>query len=182
MQLEKLPTGRDVPREVYVVVEIPANGPGLKLELDKESGALVVDRFLATPMHYPCNYGFIPHTLSQDGDPLDALVVSPVALIPGVVIPCRPIGLLETEDEAGVDAKVLCVPAAKVTKAFDEVRDKTDLPVALVQKIEYFFAHYKDLEEGKWMRVKGWGDAKAAAAEIVASIERYRASSPKPNF
>ena len=182
MQFERLATGVHPPHDIYVVIEIPANGPGLKLELHKESGALLVDRFLATPMHYPCNYGFIPHTLSPDGDPLDALVVCAVPLIPGVVIRCRPVALLDTEDDAGVDAKVLCVPMPQLTKAYDDVRERADLPASLIGQIEHFFAHYKDLEEGKWMRVKGWRDAEGARAEIMRSIERYNASNPKPNF
>ena len=182
MQLDRLPTGVNPPHDIYVVVEIPANGPGLKLELDKASGALLVDRFLATPMHYPCNYGFIPHTLSEDGDPLDALVVSPMPLLPGVVVRCRPVAVLATEDDAGLDAKVLCVPASALSREYDAVREKSDLPAALVEQIEHFFAHYKDLEPGKWMRVKGWGDGKAAAAEIVSSMQRYNSCTPKPNF
>jgi inorganic pyrophosphatase len=182
MRLDKLPTGLNPPHDIYVLVEIPANGPGLKLELDKDSGALLLDRFLATPMHYPCNYGFIPHTLSPDGDPLDALVVSPIPLIPGIVVRCRPIGILETEDDAGIDAKVLCVPVTQLSRDFDGVRQQSDLPAPLIEQIEHFFAHYKDLEPGKWMRVKGWRDAHAASAEIVASMERYNACTPKPNF
>jgi inorganic pyrophosphatase len=182
MQLDKLPTGPNPPHDVYVVIEIPANGPGIKLELEKSSGALLVDRFLATPMHYPCDYGFIPHTLSLDGDPLDALVVCPIPLIPGVVIRCRPIAVLNTVDDAGPDAKILCVPARQLTAAYESVREKSDLPVGLTDQIEHFFAHYKDLETGKWMRVSGWGGAKDGATEIAASIARYQTANPKPNF
>lgn len=182
MQLDKLTTGIDVPNDVHVVVEIPAHGPGLKLELDKASGALVVDRFMSTPMHYPCSYGFIPHTLSLDGDPLDALVLAPLPLISGVVVRCRPVGLLETEDDAGPDAKILCVPVSKLTPIYDDVRDAGDLPALTIRQIEHFFAHYKDLEPGKWMTLKGWSDSEAARREIVSCVERYNATSPKPNF
>lgn len=182
MQLDKLPTGVDVPNDVYVVIEVPANGPGLKLELEKASGALVVDRFMATPMHYPCNYGFIPHTLSQDGDPLDALVLAPITLISGVVVRCRPIALLGTEDEAGLDAKVLCVPVQKLTTAYDGVTELTHLPQSVVHQIEHFFSHYKDLEPGKWMKLAGWKDAAAAKREITDCVARFQGATPRPNF
>ncbi len=182
MQLDKLLTGRNVPDDIYVVVEIPAYGPGLKLELDKASGALLVDRFMATPMHYPCNYGFIPHTLSEDGDPLDALMISPMPLIPGVVASCRPVGVLNTEDDAGPDAKILCVPVSKLTPAYDHVMEAGDLPPLLIQQIEHFFSHYKDLEPGKWMKLQGWGDTAAAKEEILRSVQRYQACEPPPNF
>lgn len=182
MQLDKLPTGIDVPHDVYVVIEIPANGPGLKLELDKRSGALLVDRFLATPMHYPCNYGFIPHTLSEDGDPLDALVISPIPLLAGVVVRCRPIGLLATRDDAGPDAKILCVPLSQVTPAYDAVHEVVDLPAVTIDQISHFFSHYKDLEPGRWMTVSGWRDAASAKAEILASTRRFGDSRPPPNF
>lgn len=182
MQLDKLVTGLDVPNDIYVVVEIPANGPGLKLELDKGSGALLVDRFMATPMHYPCNYGFVPHTLSLDGDPLDALVISPIPLISGVVVRCRTVGYLAAEDDAGPDAKLLCLPVPKLTSVYDNVQEVGDLPPLIVEQIEHFFTHYKDLEAGKWMKVLGWRDAAAARAEILESVARYQASSPHPNF
>ena len=159
MQLDKLVTGIDVPNDIYVVIEIPANGPGLKLELDKGSGALLVDRFMATPMHYPCNYGFVPHTLSLDGDPLDALVISPIPLISGVVVRCRAVGYLAAEDDAGPDAKLLCVPVPKLTSVYDNVQEVGDLPPLIIEQIEHFFTHYKDLEAGKWMKVHGWRDA-----------------------
>ena len=182
MQLERLPTGPNVPDDVYVLIEIPAHGPGLKLELEKASGALLVDRFLATPMHYPCNYGFIPHTLSEDGDPLDALVLSPIPLIPGVVVRSRPVALLSTTDDAGPDAKVLCVSVSALTTAYDAVQELRDLPALIVEQITHFFSHYKDLEPGKWMSVAGWSDAAAAKAEIVESVERFKQSQPTPNF
>jgi len=182
MLLEKLPTGLDVPNDIYVVVEIPAHGPGLKLELDKNSGALMVDRFMATPMHYPCDYGFIPHTLSEDGDPLDALVIAPLPLISGVVVRCRPVGVLLTEDDAGPDAKILCVPVSKLTAAYDHVKDMSDIHPLTIRQIEHFFSHYKDLEPGKWMRLLGWQSVETAQAEILSCVERYNTASPKPNF
>ena len=182
MQLHELATGLDVPNDIYVVVEIPAHGPGLKLELDKASGALLVDRFMATPMHYPCSYGFIPHTLSEDGDPLDALVVAPMPLISGVLVRCRPVGMLATEDDAGPDAKILCVPVPKLTPAYDNVREIADLSPLLIQQIEHFFSHYKDLEPGKWMKIQGWRDTAAAKQEVLTSVERYQACQPPPNF
>lgn len=182
MQMDRLPSGRNVPDDVYVIIEIPANGPGVKLELEKESGALLVDRFLATAMHYPCNYGFIPHTLSEDGDPLDALVLSPMPLIPGVVARCRPIALLATRDDAGPDDKILCVPVTQATPLYAHVHAWTDLPSSLVDQITHFFAHYKDLEPGKWMTVDGWRDTDTAKAAIVACVERYNNAKPKPNF
>ena len=182
MHLEKLPTGNNPPEDVYVVIEVPANGPGLKIELDKASGALLVDRFLATPMHYPCNYGFIPHTLSEDGDPLDALVIAPMPLIPGVVVQCRPVAILSTKDDAGEDAKIVCVPVSKLTREYASVQELADLPQLLVKQIEHFFSHYKDLEPGKWMNVAGWGSCADAKAEILRSVERYKICSPRPNF
>ena len=182
MQLDKLVTGLDVPNDIYVVIEIPANGPGIKLELDKDSGALLVDRFMATPMYYPCNYGFVPHTLSQDGDPLDALVISPIPLISGVVARCRPIGFLAAEDDAGPDAKLLCVPMPKLTSVYDDVHEYRDLSPLMLQQIEHFFSHYQDLEPGKWMKLLGWRDAAAAKQEILDSVARYRGATPQPNF
>jgi inorganic pyrophosphatase len=182
VQLEKLPTGPNVPDELYVVIEIPALGPGIKFELEKASGALLVDRFLATAMHYPCNYGFIPHTLSLDGDPLDALVVTPVPLIPGTVIACRPVGVLETEDDAGGDEKILCVPLPKISPLYNDVHEVQHVSPMLVRQIEHFFSHYKDLEEGKWMHIKGWGDSALAKRYIRESVQRFATSSSTPNF
>ena len=182
MQLEKLPTGPRVPDELYVVIEIPAYGPGIKFEFEKASGALLVDRFLATPMHYPCNYGFIPHTLSLDGDPLDALVVTPIPLISNTVIACRPVGVLLTEDDAGGDEKILCVPLSDITQLYDHVHEVADVPQMLVRQIEHFFSHYKDLEEGKWMTLKGWGDSAIAKRTITESVERFAANPSGLNF
>ncbi|MDR1648501.1 MAG: inorganic diphosphatase [Zoogloeaceae bacterium] len=176
MNLAALPIGKDIPNDFNVVIEIPANTPGVKYELDKDSGAVLVDRFMATPMHYPCDYGFIPHTLSEDGDPVDVLLLSPYPLLPGVVVRARPLGILEMEDEAGVDAKLVAVPVSKLTPIYDDLKDIDDLPQSLRNQIRHFFEHYKDLEKGKWVKVKDWQDVAAAKAEILASVKRYEAS------
>lgn len=175
MQIEHIPAGKSVPEDINVIIEIPAQGAPVKYEIDKESGALVVDRFMATAMFYPCNYGFIPHTLSDDGDPVDVLVVTPTPLMPGAVIRCRPVGMLKMSDEAGVDAKLVAVPASKLTPLYDHVQEVTDLPELLRGQIAHFFEQYKALEKGKWVKVDGWADAAAARAEILASVERYKA-------
>lgn len=182
MNIENLSIGKDIPNDFNVVIEIPANAPGIKFELDKDSGALLVDRFMATPMHYPCDYGFVPHTLSEDGDPVDVLVVAPYPLQAGVVVRCRPLGVLKMEDESGIDAKVLAVPVSKLTPIYDNVKTIADLPPLLPKQIEHFFEHYKDLESGKWVKVQGWEGLEAAKAEIVSSVERYKAASEKPKF
>ncbi|HET19929.1 MAG TPA: inorganic diphosphatase [Chromatiales bacterium] len=175
MQIEHIPAGKSVPEDINVIIEIPAQGAPVKYEIDKDSGALVVDRFMATAMFYPCNYGFIPHTLSDDGDPVDVLVVTPTPLMPGSVIRCRPVGILNMSDEAGVDAKLVAVPFGKLTPLYDHVQEVTDLPELLRNQIAHFFEQYKALEKGKWVKVDGWADAAAARAEIVASIERHKA-------
>jgi inorganic pyrophosphatase len=175
MQIEHIPAGKSVPEDINVIIEIPAQGAPVKYEIDKESGALVVDRFMATAMFYPCNYGFIPHTLSDDGDPVDVLVVTPTPLMPGAVIRCRPVGMLKMSDEAGVDAKLVAVPFGKLTPLYDHVQEVTDLPELLRGQIAHFFEQYKALEKGKWVKVEGWVDAAAARAEILASVERYKA-------
>ncbi|MEW5973053.1 MAG: inorganic diphosphatase [Pseudomonadota bacterium] len=175
MQIEHIPAGKSVPEDINVIIEIPAQGAPVKYEIDKESGALVVDRFMATAMFYPCNYGFIPHTLSDDGDPVDVLVVTPTPLMPGSVIRCRPVGMLKMSDEAGVDAKLVAVPFGKLTPLYDHVQEVTDLPELLRGQIAHFFEQYKALEKGKWVKVDGWADAAAARAEILASVERYKA-------
>lgn len=175
MQIEHIPAGKGVPEDINVIIEIPAQGAPVKYEIDKESGALVVDRFMATAMFYPCNYGFIPHTLSDDGDPVDVLVVTPTPLMPGAVIRCRPVGMLKMSDEAGVDAKLVAVPFGKLTPLYDHVQEVTDLPELLRGQIAHFFEQYKALEKGKWVKVEGWADAAAARAEILASVERYKA-------
>lgn len=174
MNIDNISIGKDVPNDFNVVIEISANAPGIKYELDKDSGAVFVDRFIATPMHYPCNYGFIPSTLSEDGDPVDVLVVSPYPLPPGVIVRCRTVGMLAMEDEAGEDAKLVAVPVQKLTSNYDKVHTIEDLPEILIKQITHFFEHYKDLEAGKWVKVKGWKDAAAAKAEIVSGVERAK--------
>jgi inorganic pyrophosphatase len=175
MQIDHIPAGKSIPEDINVIIEIPAQGAPIKYEIDKESGALVVDRFMATAMFYPCNYGFIPHTLSDDGDPVDVLVVTPTPLMPGAVIRCRPVGMLKMSDEAGVDAKLVAVPFGKLTPLYDHVREVTDLPELLRSQIAHFFEQYKALEKGKWVKVEGWADAAAARDEILASVDRYKA-------
>ena len=175
MNIDNISIGKDVPNDFNVVIEISANAPGIKYELDKDSGAVFVDRFIATPMHYPCNYGFIPSTLSEDGDPVDVLVVSPYPLPPGVIVRCRTVGMLAMEDEAGEDAKLVAVPVQKLTSNYDKVHTIEDLPEILIKQITHFFEHYKDLEPGKWVKVKGWKDAAAAKSEITSGVERAKA-------
>lgn len=182
MNLDRVISGRNVPEEINVIIEIPAHSDPVKYEIDKETGAMFVDRFMTTAMHYPCNYGYVPHTLSKDGDPVDVLVLTPVPLIPGSVIACRPVGVLMMTDESGDDAKVLSVPVDKLCKSFQRMRDIGDVPPMLLEQIAHFFEHYKDLDEGKWVRVEDWGDAEAAKAEILASIAMYRDAPVKPNF
>lgn len=172
VDIKKISPGAAVPNDVNVVIEIPANASPIKFEMDKESGALNVDRFLSTAMTYPCNYGFIPNTLSLDGDPTDVLVITPVPLVHGCVVRCRPIGMLEMEDESGVDMKILAVPVSKLCKTYDNVDSFKDLPESLLSMIKHFFEHYKDLEKGKWVKLKNWLGVQEACAEITASIER----------
>jgi len=175
MSFANLNAGRDVPNEVNVVIEIPMNGEPIKYEVDKQSGAIFVDRFMSTAMHYPCNYGYIPATLSGDGDPVDVLVLSPVPLIPGVVVRCRPIGMLRMQDEAGGDEKILAVPVDKLTSIYRNVQSPRDLPPVEIDRITHFFEHYKDLEPGKFVKVVGWTEAADARAEILNSAARYQA-------
>ena len=182
MNLDRVPAGKDVPNDCNVIVEIPMRGDPIKYEVDKETGAVFVDRFMATAMHYPCNYGYIPRTLSQDGDPCDVLVLSPVPLITGVVVRCRPIGMLKLEDEAGGDAKILAVPVDKLSSLYHAVQSPRDLPDLTTRQIAHFFEHYKDLEPGKWVRVSSWVDAGEAKSEILASVTRYQTAAPKPSF
>jgi inorganic pyrophosphatase len=174
MRLEALEIGRDPPREVNVVVEVPVGGEPVKYEIDKKAGALVVDRFLYTAMRYPGNYGFIPHTLSGDGDPCDVLVANQRGILPGAVLAVRPVGVLKMQDEAGTDEKILAVPVPRLTRRYEHVRNYTDLPEITLHQVQHFFEHYKDLEAGKWVKVLGWGDATEAQALIVAAIERAR--------
>jgi inorganic pyrophosphatase len=175
MDIAKIPTGRDPPHDVNVIVEIPQGGQPVKYELDKESGALYVDRFLHTAMFYPGNYGFIPHTLSEDGDPIDVLIVGPASLVPGAVVRCRPIGALLMEDEAGPDEKIIAVPVDALHPFYSDVRSYEDLPAILCEQIAHFFSHYKDLERGKWVSVARWVNAAEAERLISAAAARVAA-------
>ncbi|GGI84069.1 inorganic diphosphatase [Legionella impletisoli] len=177
MGLMEIGSGRDVPNEINVIIEIPMHGEPVKYEVDKETGALFVDRFMTTAMFYPTNYGYVPATLSDDGDPVDVLVVTPMPLISGSVIRCRPIGMLKMTDESGVDAKVLAVPVSKLSKMYDPIQSYNELPQPLLLSIEHFFKHYKDLEEGKWVKVDGWEGPDAAFEEIMSSVRRYQQQS-----
>lgn len=173
MSLMDVNSGRDVPNEINVIIEIPMHGQPVKYEVDKITGALFVDRFISTAMFYPANYGYIPQTLSEDGDPVDVLVVTPVPLIGGAVVRCRVVGMLEMTDESGVDAKLIAVPISKACKLYDNIHTHADLPPQLLMSLEHFFKHYKDLEEGKWVKVEGWKGPEAAQREILNSITRY---------
>lgn len=170
MSYTQIPAGKDVPNDIYVVIEIPANHDPIKYEIEKDYDALMVDRFMATPMFYPANYGYIPHTLADDGDAVDVLVVTPYPVVPGSVIRCRPVGVLEMTDEAGSDAKVIAVPHDKLTKIYQDVQEATDLPALLLEQIKHFFENYKDLETGKWVKVEGWADAARAKTIITESF------------
>ncbi|KRB62757.1 inorganic pyrophosphatase [Rhizobium sp. Root708] len=174
MRIDAVSIGKNPPEDVNVIVEVPVGGHPIKYEMDKEAGTLVVDRFLYTPMTYPGNYGFVPHTLSEDGDPIDVLIASTRPLVPGCVINVRPIGVLKMEDNSGKDEKIIAVPSPKLTMRYDKVKDYTDLPEITVKQIEHFFEHYKDLEPGKWVKIFGWGDAKEAGALILEAIERAK--------
>lgn len=169
----EIKSGKDVPNEINVIIEIPMHGEPVKYEVDKETGALFVDRFMTTAMFYPTNYGYIPNTLSEDGDPVDVLVVTPVPLISGAVIPCRVVGMLKMTDESGVDAKLLAVPTTKLSKMYESVKTYLDLPQHLLLSLEHFFNHYKDLEEGKWVKIDGWVGPDAARDEIMSSVKRF---------
>lgn len=172
MNLDQIPTGSNPPDDVNAVIEVPLGGEPIKYEIDKASGAMFVDRFLYTATHYPCNYGFIPHTLSEDGDPLDVMCVGNRPLVPGAVLGVRPVGVLLMEDEAGIDEKILAVPAKRLTTYYDNIEDYTDLPEVLVARISHFFEQYKALEPDKWVKVKDWQDAAEARSIILESIER----------
>ena len=167
--------GDKAPDEINVVVEIPATGVPIKYELDKATGAMFVDRFMATSMYYPCNYGYVPRTLSLDGDPVDVLVITPFPLISGSVVRCRPVTALDMEDEAGPDTKILAVPTDKLTSHYSHVKTADDISRELRASIRHFFEHYKDLEPGKWVKVKGWTSLEVARQEIIDSIKRYNA-------
>ena len=177
MSLNLVPSGKDLPNDFNVIIEIPMHGEPIKYEVDKDSGAIFVDRFMSTAMHYPCNYGYIPHTLAGDGDPVDVLVITPFALSPGNVVRCRPLGVLFTSDESGNDAKVLAVPVKKLTQIYNGLNSHKDLPQILLDQIEHFFSHYKDLEPGKFVKVEGWGGTEAAQKEILEGVKRYKPAS-----
>jgi inorganic pyrophosphatase len=174
MRLDAIKIGKNPPDDVNVVIEVPIGGEPIKYEMDKESGALVVDRFLYTAMRYPGNYGFIPHTLSGDGDPCDVLIANTRAIIPGAVMNVRPVGVLVMEDDGGQDEKIIAVPSSKLTQRYDRVANYTDLPEITIKQIEHFFEHYKDLEPGKWAKIIRWGDAEEARRLIVEAIERAK--------
>jgi inorganic pyrophosphatase len=174
MSLNKVSSGKDVPNDFNVIIEIPMNADPIKYEVDKESGAIFVDRFMGTAMHYPCNYGYVPNTLSADGDPVDVLVITPFPLFPGVVVRCRPIGVLKMTDEAGEDAKVLAVPVDKVLSIYSHWQKPEDLNELRLRQIQHFFEHYKDLEKGKWVKIEGWHGPEAAKEEILAGVANYQ--------
>ncbi|QDQ27333.1 inorganic diphosphatase [Chitinimonas arctica] len=174
MSLHNVTPGAKLPDEFNVIIEIPANASPIKYEVDKESGAMFVDRFMGTAMFYPCNYGYVPMTLSEDGDPVDVLVVTPFPLSLGVVVRCRALGVLMMEDEAGVDAKLIAVPVDKLCPMYKDIKTRTDLPTLLLDQIQHFFEHYKDLEKGKWVKVTGWEGIEAAHKELVDGVARYK--------
>jgi inorganic pyrophosphatase len=173
MSLKHVPAGAKLPEEFNVIIEIPMNADPVKYEVDKESGAVFVDRFMMTAMHYPCNYGYIPQTISDDGDPVDVLVLTPFPIQVGAVIRARPIGVLQMEDEAGGDAKLLAVPVDKLYPPYRSIKTIQDLPSEELARIQHFFEHYKDLESGKWVKIKGWEGPEAAMKEIRDSAARY---------
>ncbi|HMO30804.1 inorganic diphosphatase [Enterovirga sp.] len=172
MRLDAISIGKNPPHDVNVVIEVPIGGEPIKYEMDKDAGTLVVDRFLHTSMRYPGNYGFIPHTLSGDGDPCDVLVANTRAIAPGAVINVRPVGVLLMEDDGGKDEKIIAVPSTKLTRRYEKISTYKDLPQITIQQIEHFFAHYKDLEEGKWVKIVRWGDAEEAESLILEGIKR----------
>lgn len=182
MAFMNVPTGKDVPNDFNVIIEIPMQGDPVKYEVDKESGAIFVDRFMGTAMQYPCNYGYIPHTLSDDGDPVDVLVITPVPLLPGVVVRCRPLGILMMTDEAGIDGKLLAVPVHKVCGLYQHLKTYQDISAWRLSMIAHFFEHYKDLDEGKWVKIDGWAGLDEAKEEILSGVERYNKSEHKPAF
>ncbi len=173
MILDRVSSGKNVPNDINVIIEIPSHSDPVKYEVDKETGAMFVDRFMGTAMHYPCNYGYIPQTLSEDGDPADVLVVTPIPVISGAVIRVRPLGMLEMTDEAGKDSKIIAVPVDKLSSLYSDMNSVRDLPRSLLDSIAHFFDHYKDLEPGKWVKIDGWVDVEEAKQEILSSIERY---------
>ena len=182
MALNNVPSGKSLPDDFNVIIEITAHSDPVKYEVDKDSGAIFVDRFMSTAMHYPCNYGYIPHTIAGDGDPVDVLVISPFPLPPGVVVRCRPLGQLAMTDEGGEDAKLLAVPVDKLTPLYKNFKTHEDAPQLLRDQISHFFEHYKDLEPGKWVKVNGWEGIDAAKKEITEGVKRYAEAKDKPAF
>ena len=174
MRIDAISIGKNPPEDVNVIVEVPVGGQPIKYEMDKDAGALVVDRFLYTPMTYPGNYGFVPHTLSEDGDPIDVLICNTRPLVPGCVINVRPIGVMIMEDDGGKDEKIIAVPSPKLTRRYDKIQNYTDMPEITLKQIEHFFEHYKDLEPGKWVKIGGWKDVDYAKQIILESIERAK--------
>jgi inorganic pyrophosphatase len=182
MNLDRVDSGRDIPNDFNVIVEIPMRADPIKYEVDKETGALFVDRFMMTAMHYPCNYGYVPHTIADDGDPVDVLVITPYPLTVGAVIRCRPVGVLKMQDEAGGDSKLVAVPIDKILPIYKHWRRPEDLQPERLMQIQHFFEHYKDLEPGKWVKVLGWGGPEEAGAEIIDGMARFKAAKVKPHF
>jgi len=172
MRIDAVPIGKNPPEDINVIIEVSVGGEPIKYEMDKEAGAMYVDRFLYTPMRYPGNYGFVPHTLCGDGDPIDVIVVNQRPIVPGAIMSCRPIGVLLMEDESGQDEKILAVPSHKLSKRYDNIHDVTDLPDITVAQVKHFFEHYKDLEPGKWVKITGVEGAEAAKRLILESISR----------
>ena len=176
MRLDAIAIGKNPPDDINVIVEVAIGGEPIKYEMDKDAGTLVVDRFLYTPMRYPGNYGFVPHTLSDDGDPIDVLIANTRPIIPGAVINVRPVGVLKMEDDGGVDEKIIAVPSTKLTRRYEKVINYSDLPQITLDQIKHFFEHYKDLEPGKWVKIAGWGDAAEAKQLIQEAVERAKAA------
>ena len=173
MSFDRVPAGKNLPDEVNVIIEIPMGGEPIKYEIDKETDAIFVDRILGTSMRYPCNYGYVPQTLCDDGDAADVLVIMNNPLLPGSVVKCRPVGVLKMTDESGVDAKVIAVPVSKITPLFDNIKDVTDVAELTLKQISHFFEHYKDLESGKWVKVDGWEGVEAAKQELRDAVKAY---------
>ncbi|MBU6379210.1 MAG: inorganic diphosphatase [Gammaproteobacteria bacterium] len=182
MALDLVPTGKDVPNDINVIIEIPKDADPVKYEVDKSTGAIFVDRILSTPMRYPCNYGYIPHTLCGDGDPADVLVILPLPLVPGSVIRCRPVGVMMMQDEAGSDEKLLAVPVDKVFNGYIHVHDISQVSKHWLERIGHFFQHYKDLEPGKWVKISGWGDAAQARKIVLDAVDRFKASPDEMHY
>ena len=174
MRIEAISIGDNPPEDVNVIIEVPVGGEPIKYEMDKEAGTMFVDRFLYTPMNYPGNYGFVPHTLSDDGDPIDVLVPNQRPVVPGAVMNCRPIGVLRMEDESGEDEKIIAVPSSRLTRRYIDVKSYKDLPEITLKQIEHFFEHYKDLEPGKWVKIAEWGDASEAQRLITEAVDRAK--------